>query len=158
MRYLAGFGVHAQEDVAQSPSAVRFLHGDLTRSTMMTTDTSATVLSRVAYTAFGDPVAWDSQSESWRVGWPVDMGTRYQYDGGWGYESGAWGPGPGGQGAVGGPLALWDENTVLPLGPPLATPSPLAGAPCIWFRAAIVINWPLTPGGIVTCLPGFFTN
>ena len=50
----------------------------------------------------------------WRVGWPADLGTRYQYDGGWGYESGAWGPGPGGQGAVGGPLALWGENTALP--------------------------------------------
>jgi RHS repeat-associated protein len=94
MRYLAGFGVHAQEDVAQSPSAVRFLHGDLTRSTMMTTDTSATVVSRVAYTAFGDPVTADGQG-GWRVGWPMGAGgigvppvTRYQYDGGWGYESG----------------------------------------------------------------------
>jgi len=85
----------------------------LTRSTMMTTDTSATVVSRVAYTAFGDPVTPDGQG-GWRVGWPVDLGTRYQYDGGWGYESGGWGPGPGGQGAVGGPLALWGENPALP--------------------------------------------
>src|SRR5690606_3658428 len=99
MRYLAGLGVHAQEDVAQSPSAVRFLHGDLTRSTMMTTDTSATVVSRVAYTAFGDPVTSDGQG-GWRVGWPADMGTRYQYDGGWGYESGL--------------VALWGENPALP--------------------------------------------
>ena len=68
---------------------------------------------RVAYTAFGDPVMPDGQG-GWRVGWPVDLGTRYQYDGGWGYESGAWGPGPGGQGAVGGPLALWGENIALP--------------------------------------------
>jgi len=68
----------------------------------------------VAYTAFGDPVTWDEGAETWRVGWPVDLGTRYQYDGGWGYESGAWGPGPGGQGAVAGPLALWGENTTLP--------------------------------------------
>jgi len=68
---------------------------------------------RVAYTAFGDPVMPDGQG-GWRVGWPVDLGTRYQYDGGWGYESGAWGPGPGGQGAVAGPLALWGENLALP--------------------------------------------
>ena len=92
----------------------------LTRSTMMTTDTSATVVSRVAYTAFGDPVTPDGQG-GWRVGWPMGAGgigvppvTRYQYAGGWGYESGAWGPGPGGQGAVGGPLALWGENPALP--------------------------------------------
>jgi len=66
----------------------------LTRSTMMTTDTSATVVSRVAYTAFGDPVTPDGQG-GWRVGFPPGsggvgepLGTRYQYDGGWGYESG----------------------------------------------------------------------
>ena len=88
MRYLAGFGVHTREDVAQSPSTMRFLHGDLTRSTMMTTDTSATVLSRMAYIAFGDPVTPDGQG-GWRVGLPPGLGgvgeplgTRYQYEGG----------------------------------------------------------------------------
>jgi len=125
MRYLAGFGVHAQQGVQGGTGGGTgvspvFLHGDLTRSTMMTTDTSATVLSRVAYTAFGDPVTPDGQG-GWRVGFPPalggvgePLGTRYQYEGGWGYESAAWGPGPGGQGAVGGPLALWGENTDLP--------------------------------------------
>jgi RHS repeat-associated protein len=48
----------------------------------------------VAYTAFGDPVTPDGQG-GWRVGFPPGsggvgepLGTRYQYDGGWGYESG----------------------------------------------------------------------
>jgi len=153
MRYLPGFGVHAQQGVQGGTAGGTgvspvFLHGDppltqqvpsrgtareasdelgscccvkgLTPSTMMTTDTSATVVSRVAYTAFGDPLTPDGQGGR-RVGFPPGLGgvgeplgTRYQYEGGWGYDSGAWGPGPGREGAVGGPLALWGENTTLP--------------------------------------------
>jgi RHS repeat-associated protein len=127
MRYLAGFGVHAQEGVGQSPPAVRFLHGDLIRSTMLTTDEtgSAGVSPAVAYTAFGEPVTPDGQG-GWRIGFPPGaggigepLGTRYQYAGGWGYETGPWGPGPGGQGGgggldVNGGLTLYGGNADLP--------------------------------------------
>ena len=77
MRYLAGFGVHAQEAVGQASPPV-YLHGDLIRSTMFTTDELGERASPVvAYTAFGEPIGDASL-----------LGTRYQYAGGWGYESG----------------------------------------------------------------------
>ncbi|MEW6198210.1 MAG: hypothetical protein AB1601_06050 [Planctomycetota bacterium] len=81
MRYLAGFGVHAQQTVTWGTGSQpvigepMFLHGDLTRSTMMTTDTSATVLSRVACTTFGDPVTPVGQG-GWRVRRSRVMGRR----------------------------------------------------------------------------------
>ena len=74
-QYLAAFGVHAQQTV--STGATRYLHGDLIRSTMLTTDQGGTAVSAVSYTAFGEPIG---DASAW--------GTRYQYAGGWGYESG----------------------------------------------------------------------
>jgi RHS repeat-associated protein len=73
--YLAAFGVRAQQTVTSG--ARRYLHGDLIRSTMLTTNEGATAVSAMSYTAFGEP-----------TGDPSAWGTRYQYAGGWGYESG----------------------------------------------------------------------
>ncbi len=53
-RYLAGMGIAARQDDATS--ADEFLHGDLIRSTVMTTDESGTVAATVSYTAFGQLV------------------------------------------------------------------------------------------------------
>ena len=71
--YLSGYGTHAQQD-AQT-GATRYLHADLIRSTMLTTDEGGTAVSAVSYTAFGEP-----------IGDPEALGTRYRYAGGWGYE------------------------------------------------------------------------
>ena len=73
MRYLEGFGLPAQQTV--STGATQYLHGDLIRSTMLTTGQGGTAVSAVSYTAFGQV-----------IGTAPD--TRYQYAGGWGYESG----------------------------------------------------------------------
>jgi RHS repeat-associated protein len=72
MRYLEGFGLPAQQTV--STGATQYLHGDLLDSTVMTTNDSGSAVASVAYTAFGEP-----------IGTAPD--TRYQYAGGWGYES-----------------------------------------------------------------------
>ena len=72
MRHLEGFGLPAQQTV--STSATEYLHGDLIRSTMLTTGQGGTAVSAVSYTAFGEVIG--SAPE-----------TRYQYGGGWGYES-----------------------------------------------------------------------
>ncbi len=72
MRYLEGFDLPAQQTV--STGATRYLHGDLIRSTVMTTNDSGASVASVAYTAFGELIG--SAPE-----------TRYQYAGGWGYEA-----------------------------------------------------------------------
>jgi RHS repeat-associated protein len=106
MRYLAGFGIHAQEAVGQASPPV-YLHGDLIRSTMLMTDEGGTGVSPViGYTAFGDPVTPDGQG-GWRIGFPPELGTRYQYAGGWGYETGGFD----GQSGI---LMLYGGNPDLP--------------------------------------------
>ncbi len=72
MRHLEGFGLPAQQTV--STAATQYLHGDLIRSTMLTTGQGGTAVTAVSYTAFGEV-----------IGTAPD--TRYQYAGGWGYES-----------------------------------------------------------------------
>jgi hypothetical protein len=75
-RYLSGAGVHAEQTVADGE--LQYLHGDLIASTMMTTDAAGSVaVPPVSYTAFGEPV-FD----------PNGVATRYQYAGGWGYQTG----------------------------------------------------------------------
>jgi RHS repeat-associated protein len=108
MRYLAGFGIHAQQTVDGQTNPIRYLHGDLIRSTMLTTDEtgSAGVSPAVAYTAFGDPVTPDGQG-GWRIGFPAELATRYQYAGGWGYETGGFD----GQSGI---LMLYGGNPGLP--------------------------------------------
>lgn len=75
MGYLSGLGVHGQQTVGES-GAQTYLHGDLIDSTMLTTDGAGQAVNTLAYTAFGEP-----------IGNPALMGTRYQYGGGYGYES-----------------------------------------------------------------------
>ena len=72
MRHLEGFGLAAQQTV--STGATRYLHGDLLDSTVLMTDDSGGAVASAAYTAFGEPIGTAPQ-------------TRYQYAGGWGYES-----------------------------------------------------------------------
>jgi RHS repeat-associated protein len=87
MRYLSELGVHAQETAAE-PHDVAHFHGDLIDSTMLTTDECGTAVSAVSYTAFGEPVVPDGQG-GWTVGGTPPAGfPRYQYAGGWSYESG----------------------------------------------------------------------
>ena len=74
MRYLEGFGLPAQQTVSRGQT--RYLHGDLLDSTVLTTNDSGSAVASVAYTAFGEP-----------IGDPGLLETRYQYAGGWGYES-----------------------------------------------------------------------
>ncbi|GAB4111886.1 MAG: hypothetical protein Kow00105_20410 [Phycisphaeraceae bacterium] len=63
-------------------------HGDLIRSTMLTTDDSATVTGRVVYTAFGE-IVWQDGGGQWHIGGELPSGTpRWAYAGGWGYQSG----------------------------------------------------------------------
>jgi RHS repeat-associated protein len=89
---------------------------------MMTTDETGSMgFQPVAYTAFGEPV-WRDQGQT-HVGWPfppagggsppAGLGTRYQYAGGWGYESGPWGQDPN-DAASPGPLVLYGANPDLP--------------------------------------------
>ncbi len=80
MRHLEGFDLPAQQTV--STSATQYLHGDLIRSTMLTTGQGGTAVSAVSYTAFGEVIG-------------TPPGTRYQYAGGWGYETGGFGEDPG---------------------------------------------------------------
>ena len=76
--YVPGYGTHAQQD-AQT-GATRYLHGDLIRSTMLTTDEGGLPDETLAYTAFGEPVTAAG------LGWPPTSATRYRYAGGYGYE------------------------------------------------------------------------
>ena len=73
-RYLSESGARVEQTV--STAATRYLHGDLIDSTMLATDQGGTAVSAVSYTAFGEPIGDASQ-----------LDTRYQYAGGWGYES-----------------------------------------------------------------------
>jgi RHS repeat-associated protein len=78
-RYLAGYGVHQAETLG-SPGSTTGFQGDMIRSTMLLTDSNnggAAVSDVTAYTAFGELVTPNSE-----------LGTRYAYAGGWGYESG----------------------------------------------------------------------
>ena len=86
-RYLAGFGVHAQQDAEDPNTPVWYLHGDLLRSAMLLTDEAGQATETLIYTAFGEPVTPDGAG-GWRVGFPPASETRYQYAAGWGYESG----------------------------------------------------------------------
>ncbi|HUU97553.1 MAG TPA: RHS repeat-associated core domain-containing protein [Phycisphaerae bacterium] len=80
MRYLEGFGLPAQQKCGTG--ATQCLHGDLIRSTMLTTGQGGTAVSAVSYTAFGELIGTAPE-------------TRYQYAGGWGYETGGFGDDPG---------------------------------------------------------------
>ena len=73
-RYLSKGGTCAQQTV--STSNTEYLHGDLINSTVLTTDDTGAPEGRLSYTAFGQPVGDASQ-----------LDARYQYAGGWGYES-----------------------------------------------------------------------
>ena len=74
MRHLEGFDLPAQQTA--STSATQYLHGDLIRSTNLLTDGNGAAAATTAYTAFGELVTGYSE-----------LATRYQYAGGWGYES-----------------------------------------------------------------------
>ena len=76
MRYLAAGGLHAQQTLDGQGDPVEYLHGDLIDSTMLTTDASGAAAATLAYTAFGEA-----------IGDPSLLATRYQYGGGYGYES-----------------------------------------------------------------------
>jgi RHS repeat-associated protein len=71
-RYLEGFGLPAQQTV--SSGATEYLHADLVRSTNLLTDANGAAVGTTAYTAFGEVIG-------------SDLDTRYEYAGGWGYES-----------------------------------------------------------------------
>ena len=79
-RYLAGRGIAARQDDATGDD--EFLHGDLIRSTVLTTDAGGTAVSAVSYTAFGQLVTSAGIGGELPAGFP-----RYAYAGGWGYES-----------------------------------------------------------------------
>jgi len=75
-------GPQAQESVATGD--LRYSHGDLIDSAMLTTDDYGAAASSVRYTAFGEILdANGSPGGEPPTGFP-----RYQYAGGWGYESG----------------------------------------------------------------------
>ncbi len=99
----ACFGGHAQQTVSTADTAYR--HADLIGSTMLTTDDSASGLATLSYTAFGEPIG-DASA----------LGTRYQYGGGWGYESGL--------------LTLQGPNTELP-------PTTLQHVGARWYDPAL---------------------
>ena len=89
-RYL---GLGAEQDVSGGDKA--YYHSDLIDSTMLTTDADANAEVRIAYTAFGevltsgDPNGAGGPGEGGAPGGAAPAGApRYQYAGGWGYESG----------------------------------------------------------------------
>jgi len=106
-RYLSGLGVHAQQAVVPDPNngdpnvppyvggGTMHLHGDLIRSMLLRTDEGGQPVAVgggpsavLSYTAFGEPV-WADPNGVAQVGFPpAGFGTRYQYAGGWGYETG----------------------------------------------------------------------
>lgn len=73
--------MHAQQTVGES-STQTYLHGDLIDSTILTTDGAGAAANTLAYTAFGEPITAGGVGVP-----PANFGTRYQYAGGWGYES-----------------------------------------------------------------------
>lgn len=84
-RYLAAFGAQARQTMDGQGDPVEYFHGDLIRSTMLTTDRDSAPVSPVTtYTAFGEFVdpAGNITGEP-----PADF-PRYAYAGGWGYETG----------------------------------------------------------------------
>jgi RHS repeat-associated protein len=76
--YFAG---HAQQTVSTGDTAYR--HADLIGSTMLATDDCASAIATLAYTAFGEPITQGGVGVP-----PANFGTRYQYAGAHGYESG----------------------------------------------------------------------
>jgi RHS repeat-associated protein len=135
-RYLSGLGVHPQQAVVGDPNnadpnvpgyfggATVHLHGDLIRSTLLRTDEGGQAVAVgggpsavLSYTAFGEPV-WADPNGVVRVGFPpTGFGTRYQYAGGWDYETGL----PTGDGGFRGGLAagspsrfVWDTTAAGP--------------------------------------------
>jgi RHS repeat-associated protein len=76
LRSYLGTTGHADLDAQGSPVAERYYHGDLIDSAMLTTDAAGDANAPAAYTAFGELVTGYSE-----------LGTRYGYAGGWGYES-----------------------------------------------------------------------
>jgi RHS repeat-associated protein len=135
-RYLSGLGVHAQQAVVPDPNnagsnvpgyfggETMHLHGDLIRSMLLRTDEGGQAVAVgggpsavLSYTAFGEPV-WADPNGVVQVGFPpAGFGTRYQYAGGWGYETGL----PSGDGGFRGGLAagspsrfVWDTTAAGP--------------------------------------------
>ena len=95
-RYL---GLAAERDI--SSGAETYYHGDLIDSTVLTTDAAADSDVRVAYTAFGEILTTGDPGEAGAPGGSAPEGApRYQYAGGYGYESGL--------------LALQGADTTLP--------------------------------------------
>jgi len=95
-RYL---GLAAERDI--SSGAETYYHGDLIDSTVLTTDAAADSDVRVAYTAFGEILTTGDPGEGGAPGGAAPEGApRYQYAGGYGYESGL--------------LALQGADTTLP--------------------------------------------
>jgi len=135
-RRFSDFFVHAQQGVASDPGnadpnvpgylggGTLHLHGDLIRSTLLRTEEGGQAVAVsggpsavVSYTAFGEPV-WADPNGVAQVGFPpTGFGTRYQYAGGWGYETGL----PSGDGGFRGGLAagspsrfVWDTTAAGP--------------------------------------------
>ncbi len=83
VRYAAGMGAFARQTLdSGQPDETRYVHGDLIRSTVLTSDESGDAATAVAYTAFGEIVGASGPGAPAPVGFP-----RYQYAGGWDYES-----------------------------------------------------------------------
>ena len=90
-RYLLGDGIEAEQTLDGDTDPLRYLHGDLISSTMLLTDESGQPVSwggvgvppAVPYTAFGEPITPGGVGQP-----PPAAATRYQYAGGYGYESG----------------------------------------------------------------------
>jgi RHS repeat-associated protein len=79
----SGPGVFARQTLdSGQPDETRYLHGDLIRSTILTSDEAGDAATAVAYTAFGEIVGASGPGSPAPTGFP-----RYQYAGGWGYEA-----------------------------------------------------------------------
>ncbi len=82
-RYAAGMGAFARQTLdSGQPDETRYLHGDLIRSTVLTSDEAGDAATAVAYTAFGEIIGASGPGSPAPAGFP-----RYGYAGGWGYES-----------------------------------------------------------------------
>jgi hypothetical protein len=79
-RYFSAAGVAAQQDVTSED--ISYLHGDLINSKTLATDDQGQALATTAYTAFGEPVTASGVGVP-----PANFDTRYQYAGGYGYET-----------------------------------------------------------------------
>ncbi len=140
MHCLLGPRIHAGQTIDGQTNPVRYLHGDLIGSTLMTTDElgqpvsyqvggqGGPVVSSVGYTAFGELVTeWtDDQGQlHCQVGGelPAEPGeagapavNRYWYAGAWGYETGGFptAGGPPGSDPNRGIIALHGPDPDLP--------------------------------------------